>query len=394
MKKLHYFLFFFATLFSMAYGQIQLSAYSEVSILTIGPGASLNDAFGHSAIHIKDPMYRLDIVYDYGRYDFETDGFYLNFAKGKLNYEIGAANYKPFISHFKSKKREVKSQTLNLSLNEKQALFQKLQQNILPQNKSYLYDFFYNNCATKIKDNIVSVSEKPIEFEQPKDFEQHTFRALIRSQVEQNSWGGFGIDLALGSIIDQVAPVDDHMFLPRYIHHFFEVAKFKNTNEPLIKKQEILSGQQLNVTHSFWSSPLFIFSILSFLILLVTYKNYKSNTRAKWLDISIFSVTGLIGVLLLLLWFATDHTATAYNYNLLWAFAFNLLFIPTLLKKRVKKRFVGYLKFLILMMFLMALHWSTGVQSFNIGLIPVWIVILLRYTFLSYWFGKNLTQEK
>ena len=376
----------------MAYGQIQLSAYSEVSILTIGPGASLNDAFGHSAIRIKDPMYRLDIVYDYGRYDFETEGFYLNFAKGKLNYEIGGANYKPFISFYKNEGREVKSQTLSLSLTEKQALFQKLQQNILPQNKSYAYVFFYNNCATKIKDIIVSVSEKPIEFEQPQDFEQHTFRALIRAQVEQNSWGGFGIDLALGSIIDRVAPVDDHMFLPRYIHRFFEVAKFKNTNEPLVKKQEILNGQQLNVKHSFWSSPLFIFSILSFLILLVTYKNYKNNTRAKWLDISIFSVTGLTGVLLLLLWFATDHTATAYNYNLLWAFAFNLLFIPTLLKKRVKKRFVGYLKFLILMMFLMALHWSTGVQSFNISLIPVWIAILHRYTFLSHWFGENLTQ--
>ena len=317
----------------MAYGQIQLSAYSEVSILTIGPGASLNDAFGHSAIRIKDPMYRLDIVYDYGRYDFETEGFYLNFAKGKLNYEIGGANYKPFISFYKNEGREVKSQTLSLSLTEKQALFQKLQQNILPQNKSYAYDFFYNNCATKIKDIIVSVSEKTIEFEQPQDFEQYTFRALIRAQVEQNSWGGFGIDLALGSIIDRVAPVDDHMFLPRYIHRFFEVAKFKNTNEPLVKKQEILNGQQLNVKHSFWSSPLFIFSILSFLILLVTYKNYKNNTRAKWLDISIFSVTGLTGVLLLLLWFATDHTATAYNYNLLWAFAFNLPFIPPLLKK-------------------------------------------------------------
>ncbi|MGB0770258.1 MAG: DUF4105 domain-containing protein [Flavobacteriaceae bacterium] len=392
MKKLYYFLIFFATLFSMAYGQIQLSAYSEVSILTIGPGASLNDAFGHSAIRIKDPMYRLDIVYDYGRYDFETEGFYFNFAKGKLNYEIGGANYKPFISFYKNEGREVKSQTLSLSLTEKQALFQKLQQNILPQNKSYAYDFFYNNCATKIKDIIVSVSEKTIEFEQPQDFEQYTFRALIRAQVEQNSWGGFGIDLALGSIIDRVAPVDDHMFLPRYIHRFFEVAKFKNTNEPLVKKQEILNGQQLNVKHSFWSSPLFIFSILSFLILLVTYKNYKNNTRAKWLDISIFSVTGLTGVLLLLLWFATDHTATAYNYNLLWAFAFNLLFIPTLLKKRVKKRFIGYLKFLILMMFLMALHWSTGVQSFNISLIPIWIAILLRYTFLSHWFGKNLTQ--
>ena len=135
----------------MAYGQIQLSAYSEVSILTIGPGASLNDAFGHSAIRIKDPMYRLDIVYDYGRYDFETEGFYFNFAKGKLNYEIGGANYKPFISFYKNEGREVKSQTLSLSLTEKQALFQKLQQNILPQNKSYAYDFFYNNCATSKK---------------------------------------------------------------------------------------------------------------------------------------------------------------------------------------------------------------------------------------------------
>ncbi len=375
----------------MAYGQIQLSAYSEVSILTIGPGASLNDAFGHSAIHIKDPMYRLDIVYDYGRYDFETEGFYLNFAKGKLNYEIGSANYKSIVSYYKNQGREVKSQTLNLSLAEKQALFQKLQQNILPQYKSYAYDFFYNNCATKIKDIIVSVSEKPIEFEQPKNFEQRTFRALIRSQVEQNSWGGFGIDLALGSIIDRVAPIDDHMFLPKYIFRFFEVTKFKNSNEPLVKKQEILSVQQLNVKHSFWSSPLFIFSILSFLILLVTYKNHKSNTRAKWLDILIFSITGLIGVLLLLLWFATDHTATAYNYNLLWAFAFNLLFIPTLLKKRVKKRFVGYLKFLILMMLLVVLHWSTGVQSFNIGILPLWIALLVRYAYLCKWYNKNLS---
>ena len=156
MKKSHYFLIFFATLFSMAYGQIQLSTYSEVSILTIGPGTSLNDAFGHSAIRIKDPMYRLDIVYDYGRYDFESDGFYLNFAKGKLNYEIGFTNYKPFLSYYLSEEREVKSQTLNLSLGEKQAFFQKLQQNILPQNKSYAYDFFYNNCATKIKDIVAS----------------------------------------------------------------------------------------------------------------------------------------------------------------------------------------------------------------------------------------------
>jgi hypothetical protein len=105
----------------------------------------------------------------------------------------------------------------------------------------------------------------------------------------------------------------------------------------------------------------------------------------------IFSITGLIGVVILLLWFATDHTATAYNYNLLWAFAFNLLFIPTLLKKRVKKRFIGYLKFLLILLFLMALHWSTGVQSFNIGILPLWIALIVRYVYLCKWYNKKLS---
>ena len=390
MKKNYTVLVLLSTIFSVGYGQIQLSNYSEVSILTIGPGTSLNDAFGHSAIRIKDPMYQLDLVYDFGRYNFETKGFYLNFAKGKLNYTVEWSQSKPFIAYYKSVQREVKSQTLHFSLAEKQALFQKLQQNILPQNKSYAYDFFYNNCVTKIKDAIISVSQRPLNFKEPKDFKQHTFRALIRSQVAQNSWGGFGIDLALGSVIDRVAPAEDHMFLPRYMHRFFEVATFKNSNELLVEKQEVLNATQLSAKSSFWTSPLFVFGILSILIIAVTYKNYKNNTRTTGIDVLIFAVSGIIGVLILLLWFATDHTATTYNYNLLWAFAFNILLLPTLLKTTVKRRFIGYLKFLILLLFLMLIHWFTGVQSFNIGILPIWIALLIRYTYLCKWYSKNL----
>ena len=71
-----------------ANAQFQLSKKSEVSVLTIGPGLVLNDAFGHSAIRIKDSLQNIDLVFDYGRYDFQAEGFYLNFAKGKLDYEI------------------------------------------------------------------------------------------------------------------------------------------------------------------------------------------------------------------------------------------------------------------------------------------------------------------
>ena len=147
-----------------ANAQLQLSKESEVSILTIGPGFVLNDAFGHSAIRIKDPSQNIDLIFDYGRYDFQAKGFYLNFAKGKLDYEIGWTYSEDFISNYKLQQRRVTAQIINLTLKEKQNLFEGLQTNIQPQNKSYSYDFFYNNCATKIKDVLVDTSNKNISF--------------------------------------------------------------------------------------------------------------------------------------------------------------------------------------------------------------------------------------
>ena len=78
-----------------------------------------------------------------------------------------------------------------------------LLQNVQPKNKSYKYDFFYNNCATKIKDDLVAIVNDSILFLPYKNYRAMTFRELIRSHIPQNSWGGFGIDLALGSKIDQ-----------------------------------------------------------------------------------------------------------------------------------------------------------------------------------------------
>ena len=122
MKKLYLTLLLLSS-FCLTNAQIQLSKYAEVSVLTIGPGTALNDAFGHNAIRIKDPMYKLDLVFDYGRYNFEAEGFYVNFARGKLIYEIGWSEFCDFIEHYKNAKREVKSQTLNLTATEKQTLF-------------------------------------------------------------------------------------------------------------------------------------------------------------------------------------------------------------------------------------------------------------------------------
>ena len=144
--------------------QLELTTESKISILTIGPGTSLNDAFGHTAIRIKDPIYKFDIVFDYGRYDFETENFYLKFAQGKLNYEINQSDFNTFFGYYQYNNRSVKEQLLNLSTEQKTALYYQLKEAIKPENKSYLYDFFYNNCATKIKDDIENILDNQLAF--------------------------------------------------------------------------------------------------------------------------------------------------------------------------------------------------------------------------------------
>jgi hypothetical protein len=184
--------------------------------------------------------------------------------------------------------------------------------------------------------------------------------------------------------------VKEHLFLPKNLYLLLENARVKSKDLKLIKKSKTLNPSNLIKTSEGFGSPLAILSLVAFLMLFITFKDYKNNTRSKWLDVILFAITGSIGLFLLLLWFATDHTATTDNYNLLWAFAANLLFIPSILKTRLNNRGIKYIVFLIILLALMLLHWMTGVQSFSIGLIPFLITIGVRYLFLIRHFNKAI----
>ena len=370
--------------------QLQLTDASEISVLTIGPGHLLNDSFGHSAIRVKDPLYNFDVVFDYGRYNFEAEGFYLNFAQGKLDYMLGRTAFDDFLSFYEYQNRSVQEQQLNLSIEQKTAFYYFLRENNKPENQAYPYDFFYNNCANKITDAIETVLGEQISYNPPSSFKQQTFRNLIRSDLNQNSWGSLGIDVALGSKIDQLASVKEHLFLPKYLYLLLENAQVESKELKLVKKLKILTPTTFVKTSEGFGSPIVILSLVAFIMLFVTFKDNKNNKRSKWLDVILFATTGIIGLVILMLWFATDHTATANNYNLLWAFAANLLFIPSILKTRLNNRGIKYIVFLTILLSLMLLHWMTGVQSFAIGLIPILIAIGVRYLFLIRHFNKAI----
>ncbi|EDP69681.1 putative transmembrane protein [Flavobacteriales bacterium ALC-1] len=386
--KLSSFVFLF--IFFSSFGQqFQLSSEAKISVLTIGPGESLNDAFGHNAFRVKDIPLGIDVTYGYGGYDFEAPNFYLKFAQGKLNYLISRDKFSDFYNHYVRYNRTIKEQVLNLSTNEKQKLFNYLENNYKPENKRYLYDFFYDNCATRIRDVAEVAAKNNIEFTQPLNLESKTFRELIHEHVGLNTWGSFGIDIALGSVIDKKASTNEYMFLPKYIHSFFEKAKI-NSSENLVENSSIIfQKRETKSSSSFLFTPLIVMGILTFIILFITYKDYKNKARSKWLDIILFATTGIVGIVILLLWFATDHTATAQNYNLLWAFPINIIVIAQLLKKQIKNWFKSYLKFLVIMLCLLTLHWVIGVQVFAIGLIPLLIALLMRYLYLLKYYSKN-----
>ena len=230
----------FLCLIGMQFLQAQrLSPNATISILTVGPGLSLNDAFGHSGFRVSDPAQGIDIVYGYGAYDFNTPNFYLKFAQGKLNYNMSQDDFKKFYGAYVYFNRSVREQILNLTQSEKESLYTSLLENYKPKNRAYLYDFFYDNCATKIRDVINVNLSNNLVFNIPNTYETSTFRTLIQNNLNTNSWGSLGIDIALGSVIDKIASPNEHMFLPKNIHLFFSEAT-KPSGAPLVQNSKVL----------------------------------------------------------------------------------------------------------------------------------------------------------
>ena len=384
MKKLLFFIFITTTCFAQ---QIQLSPKAEVSVITCGPGTDeLYASFGHSAFRVLDLENKIDRVYNYGTFDFATPNFYGKFAQGKLLYQLRAYNFGNFLRGYHDENRWVKGQVLDLTSIQVQEVFDFLENNAKPENRSYNYDFFYDNCSTKLFDVLEQVLGDNIIFESDFDKENYTHRDLIELYMGHQPWADFGIDLALGADIDRKASSKEYMFLPDYVFEAFTTIQIKegDQNKPIVKRTEEILLSYDEETNNGGLTPLLLFGILSLIILIFTYLDYKKKSRNKTLDIFIFSITGVVGIMLLLLWFATDHSATANNFNILWAFAPNIMF--AFLINRNAKLSKYYAFTLLILLDIMVLLWIFKVQVFHYSLIPLTLSLYVRYIYLWWWY--------
>tara|TARA_B100000780_G_scaffold16140_1_gene10659 strand:- start:3725 stop:4903 length:1179 start_codon:yes stop_codon:yes gene_type:complete len=369
-----------------------LAKDAEISIITIGPGKQLYDSFGHNAIRVSDPSNGKDLAFNYGTFDFNTPNFYIKFGQGKLPYALSVSTYDGFLRNYIAEKRWIKQQKLDLTYGEKIAIFEFLLNNAQPSNREYQYDFFLDNCATRIRDVLAVNLGSKLSY-QDKQYAPflYSFRELIQQRLHWNSWGSLGIDIALGAVIDRTANPWEHQFLPDYVFESLKSATITRNNKTsaLIKKETTINNPGPRARNTaFLLSPFFVFLVIALGIVYRTLRDSKQQKRSRWLDTVLFFVTGIVGVLLLVLWLATDHTATINNYNILWAFPVNLIFCTLLSKKTPKKWLSRYLSFLIILLILLVVHWCTGVQVFAGALLPLLIALFIRYVYVIRYLKK------
>lgn len=352
----------------------QDSSHLRVSLLTCTPGEELYSTFGHTAIRVTDSTSLTDIVFNYGTFDFEDNGFYLKFIRGKLLYYLSTANFQDFKEEYQQTNRGITEQVLNLSPNEKINIQQALFNNLKEQNKYYKYDFFFDNCTTRPRDMIVKYKTDPIAFK-PVMPVGTRFRQAIHQYLDKNNkkWSELGIDLLLGAKCDAVMTTTQSQFLP---DNLMKALDSSNTDHSLVKSTTDLYTINNTNNNSFSFTPMMIFSGLFILIVLLS---YSSNRRiVNFLvafDMFFFLLIGIMGIVFLFMWLGTDHAMCKNNFNLLWALPTHAIMAFFIRSKRswVKKYFIFNAIFLLLLI----LCWFILPQQMNNALLP--IVFLLMY---------------
>ncbi len=361
---------------------LPLSEGAQISVITCGPTPTeLYAAFGHSAIRVYDPDQQIDFAYNYGVFDFDQPNFYLNFARGYLYYKLGVYHYPHFRDYYISHNRYVHEQILDLTTEQKQKVFDYLEWNGKPENQTYRYDYFYNNCATKIRDVLAETLKDELKFDGSFVKTDYTIRDLTDLYLGPQPWGDLGIDICLGLPMDKKAAPYEYMFLPDYIEYSFDNATINS--KPVVKqKVSVYEAIPEGIPFSFFH-PWIVFGAFMLITVILSYYDWKRKKLSRWFDVTVFSAVGWIGVLLLLLWTATDHQAAARNFNLLWALPLHAIAAILLLKKQSPSWLITYFKGTAILLAATLLLWFILPQQLNIFLIPITIALMIRASLIS-----------
>ncbi|MEM8523767.1 MAG: DUF4105 domain-containing protein [Bacteroidota bacterium] len=365
MKNILLLFLLFFTFTSHTQNELRFSDSLRISLVTGAPSPhNLYSQFGHSALRVIDYKQQLDLCFNYGTFDFDAPNFYLKFLRGQLNYMLSVSSTAPLARYYQKEGRSLVDQEFLLDKSEQQAVAVFLEENYQPKNRFYLYDFFHDNCATRIRD----IFEKNVEgfsYENA-EVETYTFRQMLDLYV--SGWTNFGMDLILGYPTDQEAGMRAQMFLPDYL--MTNLTQFaKNDGRSLLDVARPLNNVQ--ETAEVKTNPFSPMLAMILLFLIAAAVSFLAKEKAKKIFDRIFmTILGLMGLIMLFMWFGTDHWTTTKNLNVLWA---SPLFLLLLFKDWKFIYLIGLLGVVVVL-----LGWTFLPQQFHIAFIPILLAIALR----------------
>ena len=342
MKKVIFKITLFSLLLSFSIGfsqSLPLSKEAKISVLTCGLGNESYSFFGHTAIRVTDPQNNIDVVYNYGNFDFRTPNFVAKFAKGDLQYFVGVASFPDFINEYTYDKRSVFEQELLISQDLKQKLFDKLNTTLYSEDRYYTYKFIDKNCTSMVVDIINSTLGGDIVVK--KGDTDITYRSILFPYFDGHFYEKLGTSIIFGTKVDQPGT---KIFLPFELKNSLEKTTFQN--QPLVAKSKTFLSFEKETPISWWNNVYTYLFILAFVVL----------AHNKIVDKIYLLILSLMGVFFVIMGFYSLHHELAMNYNILLfsPFLLILLFFSIIKNKRWTYRFsVLHLILLIVYIFYM-----------------------------------------
>ena len=302
----------------------------QISLLTCSPGKEVWAQYGHTAIRYYDKESGEDLAINYGIFSLDQTYFIPRFVLGMTDYRMGVQPMDLFLAQYSYEGRGVIEQILNLSAEDKEVIYEALQENMKPENVVYRYNYFFDNCTTRARDMLINHLHGKVVY--PPAEEDATFRSMIHKWNNKYEWSQFGEDLLLGVNADRKTTKSEQQFLPENLRSDFDKASYNG--KPLVKETNVLLAAENETTEpAFPLSPLsiaLIFAAISIVMMLFSYR--RQQVYWAW-DLALMLTSGLMGIIFFIMIFS-QHPCVSLNFILFFFNPLPLFFLYSTIKKK------------------------------------------------------------
>ena len=353
----------------------------KVSLLTVTPGQKTYELYGHTALRVREvaPGRNSDWVFNYGTFSFSQPHFVWRFVKGETDYELGVVPYALFYNAYLAEGRGIDEQVLNLTPAECRKLVDALSENLLPENATYRYSFFYDNCTTRAIDMIEAAINGKVEW--PQADADKSLRHIVDEYAQADPWLQLGQNLLLGAEADAPADRKTQGFAPLYAERFVAQARIvdpQGQTRPLAEEARTL----LPATYKQPEKTALPVAALGCVLALLAVATLIEWRRHAWwwgIDALLLLLQGLAGLAIGFMFCCSEHPTVDSNWLLLLLNPLPLLYLPWFMKlasmHRTPRGYYGQ-GVLLAALLLAAL---AGVQQFPAALWMFWGMLAVRW---------------